>query len=126
MGTNIRYDNCKYLSYYFYELLFMNFYFSSKHISELAEFTNIEKRQILAIAFLKMTTPEKLVINLIKLGMLIPPFLLLANLKFASLAASLVVVFLAYLLIMRPISLAFAKNHITKAIAVFKKEQEKP
>lgn len=94
-------------------------YFSSNQITELDKYSTQEKRQILLLAMAKLTVPEKFILNMIKLCLLIPPFLLLANLMMLEFAGVLVLVFAAYVIIMRPLSLKFASNHLAKAIKSF-------
>lgn len=94
-------------------------YFSSNQISQLDHYSIHEKRQILLMAMAKLTVPEKFILNILKLCMLIPPFLLLANLMMLEFAGSLVIIFAIYVGITRPLSLKFACNHIDKAIKTF-------
>ena len=95
--------------------------FSSNNIPELAEYSIKERQQILAIASGKLITPQKLILNIIKLCVLIPPFIMLARLDNWLLFLPLAFFLGGYFLIMKPISMFFIKKHITKAITQFEK-----
>ena len=62
---------------------------------------------------------EKLLLNLIKLAMLIPPFIFLARLEFLLLGASLAAVAVVYFLVMRPASLMFISKHLTEILGKY-------
>ena len=94
----------------------MNIYFSSNKIPKLQNFSLKQRQAILALAMDKLTVPEKFIINVIKLMMLIPPFLFLANLQSAWFFISVIGVLFAYLFVMKPVSFAFADKYIEKAI----------
>lgn len=97
--------------------------FSSKNIALLNDYSLKERQQILALANQKLITPEKLVMNLIKLTILIPPFIMVARLDTWLLFLPLIFVLSGYFLIMRPISLFFSVKHLPKAIKEFKQLQ---
>ncbi len=85
---------------------------------------NLQQRQaILALAQAKLSPPEKLILNIIKLMLLIPPFLFIANLQGIAIAASIVVVLVAYFIILRPIMLHFTLKHLNAAINQYKKSE---
>ena len=85
---------------------------------------NLQQRQaILALAQAKLSPPEKLILNIIKLMLLIPPFLFIANLQGVAIAASIVVVLVAYFIILRPIMLHFTLKHLNAAINQYKKSE---
>lgn len=85
---------------------------------------NLQQRQaILALAQAKLSPPEKLILNIIKLMLLIPPFLFIANLQGVAIAASIVVVLVAYFIILRPIMLHFTLKHLNSAINQYKKSE---
>ncbi|WP_440875576.1 DUF6170 family protein [Thalassotalea sp. PLHSN55] len=94
----------------------MALYFSTNQIPQLRNYSVQQRQAIVNLAMEKLTAPEKFVINVIKLLMLIPPFLLLANLESGWFFVSVVAVLLAYFFIMKPISLSFAEKYIEKAI----------
>ena len=93
--------------------------FSSNDISVLQNYSLKERQQILSLANQKLITPQKLVLNLIKLAILIPPFIMVARLDTWLLFLPLLFVLAGYFLIMRPISLFFAMKHLPKAIKDF-------
>lgn len=95
--------------------------FSSKNISQLDKYSMQDRQEILSIAGSKLSTPEKLILNIIKLCVLIPPFIMFARLEGLMLAMPIVLLIAAYLLIMRPSRLYFQKKHIAKAIIQFDK-----
>lgn len=99
--------------------------FSSKNIPQLDRYSMQERHQILSIAGEKLTTPEKLIINIIKLCVLIPPFIMFARLEGLMLLLPIILLIAAYLLVMRPCNLFFQKKHITNAIAQFEKHSNK-
>jgi hypothetical protein len=102
----------------------MTIYFSSNKIPELTPY-NIQQRQvILAIAQTKLSAPEKFVLNVIKLMLLIPPFLFIANLQGLAVLASLAAVLIAYFLLLRPIMLIFSVKHLNNAINQYKKSEQ--
>ncbi len=85
---------------------------------------NLQQRQaIIALAQAKLSPPEKLILNIIKLMLLIPPFLFIANLQGVAIAASIVVVLVAYFIILRPIMLHFTLKHLNSAINQYKKSE---
>ena len=93
--------------------------FSSNNISALQRYTLKERQHILLLAHQKLITPQKLVLNLIKLAILIPPFIMVARLDTWLLFLPLLFVLAGYFLIMRPISLFFSMKHLPKAIKDF-------
>lgn len=101
----------------------MTIYFSSNKIPELMPFNLQQRQAILALAQAKLSPPEKLILNIIKLMLLIPPFLFIANLQGIAIAASIVVVLVAYFIILRPIMLHFTLKHLNAAINQYKKSE---
>ncbi len=102
----------------------MAFIFSSNDISVLQSYSLKERQQILALANQKLITPQKLVLNLIKLAILIPPFIMVARLDNWLLFLPLIFVLAGYFLVMRPISLLFAIKHLPKAIKDFERNYQ--
>ncbi|WP_408033891.1 DUF6170 family protein [Thalassotalea algicola] len=92
----------------------MKFYFSSKDIPELADLSIQDRREKLYFAEQKLTVPEKLILNLLKLIMFIPPFLFLARQEWEMLILSLAILFAIKLFIFNPIKMTFYKRHIIK------------
>lgn len=97
----------------------MNFYLSSNHISELSEFSFKQRQIILFIAKGLYTPVEKLTINLIKLCLLAPAFLFLAQVDTTTFIAAMILFIVLYVLLMQPISLLFCKRHLPAALKKF-------
>lgn len=95
--------------------------FSSNKLTELKNYSLTQRQQILALAASKLTAPEKFVLNVLKLFMLVPPFLFLAQLEGIFFIASLVSVLVIYFILLRPISLLFTRKYLTTAIKQFNK-----
>lgn len=102
----------------------MSIIFSSNNIAELREFSIKERQIILALASNKLITPEKLVINIIKLMVLLPPFFMLVKLDSWQMFIPLIFVLIGYFLVMRPINLYFLNKHIPKAIEQFQRQKK--
>jgi hypothetical protein len=102
----------------------MAFYLSSKNIPELANYSIKEKHEILAIAANKLITPEKLFLNIIKLLILIPAFIMMAKLDGWFFAAPLAFVLVSFFIIMRPISLNILRKHLPKSIKQFEHNRQ--
>lgn len=98
--------------------------FSSKNIPQLANYSFKEKHQILQIAGEKITTPQKLILNLIKLCVLVPPFIMFARYEGVMLILPGALLVGAYFLIMRPSTLYFQHKHIDKALLQFNQQKE--
>lgn len=94
----------------------MNFFISSKKIPELKELTYKDKQKIIYLAQQKLTVPEKLLLNIIKLIILIPPFLFLARTHWLELIIALIFSTVCYLVIFKPISFIFLKKHFQPLI----------
>lgn len=101
----------------------MAIYFSSNKIPALQDFSLHQRQAILILAQAKLSAPEKFILNIIKLLLLIPPFIFIANLQGLALAASIAVVLSAYFIILRPIMLFFSQKYLDKAIAQYKKSE---
>lgn len=101
----------------------MAIYFSSDKIPALRAFSLHQRQAILAIAQTKFSAPEKFILNIIKLSLLIPPFLFIANLQGLALLISVLIVLIVYFLVLRPIMLLFSQKHLNKAIAEYKKSE---
>lgn len=98
---------------------------SSNNLPELSNYSVKQRQSILAIASEKLITPQKLILNIIKLFVLFPPFIILARLDSWLLFLPLGFVLIGYFLVMRPISLYFLRKHLPKAIKQFEKSEEK-
>ncbi|TRX57422.1 DUF6170 family protein [Thalassomonas sp. M1454] len=102
----------------------MKLYFSSKQFEQLEGFSFNEKQQIIALATSKMSPGAKVFLNLLKLCILTPPFLMLANIDSWWFLMPLVFVLIGYFIVLRPISLYFIKKHLSQAINEFVKTNE--
>lgn len=102
----------------------MTIYFSSNKIPALQTFSLHQRQAILTLALAKLSAPEKFVLNIIKLALLIPPFLFIANLQGLALAASVVIVLTAYFILLRPVMLHFSAKYLDKAIAQYQKNEQ--
>ncbi len=94
--------------------------FSTNQIKELDGFSVKERQQIVAEAMTKLTVPQKLVLNLIKLALLIPPFIYLARQDWGTLALTLAISLLGYLVVMKPIAFKFCSKAIIAKSKAFK------
>ena len=101
----------------------MTIYLSSNKIPALQAFSLHQRQVILALAQAKLSVPEKFILNMIKLSLLIPPFFFIANLQGFALAASVVIVLIAYFLLLRPIMLFFAQKYLANAIEQYQKSE---
>lgn len=101
----------------------MAIFFSSKNIPALQPYSLAERRAILAIAADKLITPEKLVLNIIKLLILIPPFIMMARMDSWLFILPLGFVLVAYFAVMKPIGLNFQLKYLDKAIKQFEAHQ---
>ncbi len=93
-------------------LLNMTIYFSSKDIPELANYSIQERQLRIAQAAKKLTPPEKLIINLIKLLIVVPMFLYMAWLDGWAVTLPPVLGFLAYIVVYRPVYLRIVSRHL--------------
>jgi hypothetical protein len=100
----------------------MAFIFSTNKLTELENYTLAQRQQILALAAGKLTAPEKFVLNILKLFMLVPPFLFLAQLEGLFFFLSLFGVLAIYFILLRPVSLLFTRKYLTAAIKLFKRD----
>jgi hypothetical protein len=99
--------------------LLMAFIFSTNKLSELECFSLRERQQILTLAGSKLTAPEKFVLNILKLIMLVPPFLFMAQLEGVLFVVSIFSVLIIYFILLRPVSLIFTRKHLNSAIKQF-------
>ena len=101
----------------------MAIYFSSNKIPALQPFSLHQRQAILALVQAKLSAPEKFILNMIKLLLLIPPFLFIANLQGLAIVSSIMIVLIAYFIVLRPILLFFTSKHLDKAIEQYKKSE---
>lgn len=93
----------------------MKFYFSSKDIPALAKAEVTERNHLVYQAQQKLSVPQKLVLNLLKLVLLIPPFLFLARQEWGILAVALFTSFAGYALLFRPVFFSFVNKVLAKS-----------
>ena len=96
-------------------------YFSSKQFNELNGFSFNERQQIISIAQSKLSVPEKLILNLLKLVLLIPLFWMLSTSNWLGFVITTIIVFTAYIMVVRPLNLKFLTKYIEAAVAAHNK-----
>lgn len=101
----------------------MKIYFSSNKIPALAPYSMHQRQAILTLAQARLSVPEKLAINIIKLLLLIPPFLFIANLQGSEIIISIAIVIIAYFILLRPVMLTFTFKHLNTAISQYDKSE---
>ena len=101
----------------------MTIYFSANKIPALAPYSIQQRQAILALAQAKLSAPEKFILNIIKLVLLIPPFIYIANLQGVAIIISITAVLISYFLLLRPIMLFFTLKHLTNAISKYEKSE---
>ena len=84
----------------------------------------LERIQLLNLALKHLSGPEKVVFNLMKLVIVVPPFFLLAQLQPWLAFILLFVVLLGFSFISRPIQIYFARPHWQKAIREFEDQRK--
>ena len=99
----------------------MKIYFSSNQFSELQSFDFKQRQTIIEMAKNKLTAPAKLLLNILKLLILIPPFILLARIDSWLFFIPIALLLVGYFIILRPISLMFIKKHLSSAVVQFNK-----
>ena len=100
----------------------MAFYFSTAQIKQLQPYSLAERRLIIEMANNKLQAPEKLAINLLKLCVLIPPFIALARIDSWWLLLPVFALLLGYFFIMRPVTFWFINKHLDSAIKQFERQ----
>ena len=102
----------------------MAFYLSPQKIPVLADYKIHERNAILTIAANKLSAPEKFVINILKLALLIPAFLWMATLNSWLIILPIMILFCSYYFIMRPVSLWFIYKHLNSAIKQYQAKKK--
>jgi hypothetical protein len=92
-------------------------YFTSRNIPGLEGLKYTQRAQIVRLALSYLSVPQKTILNIIKLILLTPIFLILAKIDSWEILIYLLIVGFCYPLITTPITLYFAKQHIAKAKA---------
>lgn len=91
----------------------MKFYFSTRKIPQLKHLTMSQRMVVLRQAEMKLTAPEKLLLNVIKLLILVPVFVLILRAGqdwYALLWAGLFI--LAYPFILKPIQHSLSAKYV--------------
>lgn len=101
----------------------MKLYFSTNHFEQLQRFDFKERQEIIVLANNKLPATAKFVLNLLKLVLLIPPFLLLAKVDSWMFALPVFLVLAMYFVVLKPISLWFISKHIDKAISQYEQQR---
>lgn len=94
----------------------MKLIFSSKKIAALENFDVQSRLAVIHLAKGLYTPFEKFIINLLKLLVLIPPFIFIARLDGWLILLPAISLLLGYFFILQPLTLLFVDNHIDKAI----------
>lgn len=97
----------------------MNFYFSTNNIKELDNYSFQEKHLIITLANKRLTPPQKLILGILKLVLLIPPFWFLAQLDSWWMLLPVAFLMVSYMVILRPLSLSFSVTHLEAALKEF-------
>ena len=95
------------------EYLLMTLYFTAKSIPALANYSVKERQEIINKAANKLTAPEKLIINLIKLSILVPMFLFIVWLDGWLIALPVILALVAYFFVYRPFFLTLIWRNFT-------------
>ncbi|MGB1197710.1 MAG: DUF6170 family protein [Thalassotalea sp.] len=101
----------------------MTLYLSANKIPALQPFNVQQRHAILSLAQAKLSAPEKFILNIIKLLLLIPPFFFIANLQGFAVFIAVMVVLVAYFILLKPILLFFSQKHLENAIAQYQKSE---
>lgn len=99
----------------------MKLYLSSRHIAALKDFSTSERLMIISLAIQQMPVPQKMLLNVLKLGILTPLFLALAKVEGWDLLYYLVPAVLLYPIVTRPITLTLCAPFIDSAIENYNK-----
>ncbi len=91
----------------------MAIYFSSNDIPTLKCLSIAEKQIKIAQAAKKLTPPEKLTLNIIKLFIVVPMFLYMAWLSGWAVILPPLLGFIAYVIIYRPVYLKIVSRHLS-------------
>ncbi|MBU0911136.1 MAG: hypothetical protein KKF22_01185 [Gammaproteobacteria bacterium] len=90
-------------------------YFSSQNIPELAGLKFAERMQVIRSATEQVPTPQKLLLNLLKLAILIPLFFVIAQWDSWQSTVTILVLLAAYPLLTRPLTFALCRPHLQQA-----------
>lgn len=84
---------------------------SSNDIEQLKDLPIKERQALLAKAEKKLTAPERLVLNLLKLTMLIPPFYFLARQEWQYLVLTSVTSFVFFIFVFKRVLFKYVAKH---------------
>lgn len=84
-------------------------YFSSKAIPELAGLNFNQRMQVIRLAAAQLAAPTKVLLNIIKLLILTPLFLLIARSSGWQIAGYIILLLISYPIITRPITFALCR-----------------
>lgn len=90
-------------------------YFTSRKIPALQGLKFTQRADIIKIALSYMSTPQKTILNILKLLIITPLFLILASVDGWHVLLYLVAVGLTYPLITNPLSYYFIRNNLERA-----------
>lgn len=90
-------------------------YLNSRTIPELTGLNFAQRMQVIRSATDKVPTPQKLLLNLLKLAILIPLFLVIAQWDSWQSTVTIVVLLAAYPLLTRPLAFALCRPHLQQA-----------
>lgn len=99
----------------------MTIYFSSSNIKSLNNYDLKQRQTLLQAAEHKLDTPQKLLLNLVKLGILVPMFLYVVWLTNWGMILPIILAIFSYFLIYRPLFLFFLQKHLNKVIQTYDK-----
>lgn len=98
----------------------MAFYFKSSQIPELKSYSFTQRAHIIKLAQAHFTVPDKFILNVSKLVVLSPIFVMVAQFEAWWMLLPMLVVGLCYPLITNPIQLNLAKKYLSKALKNYK------
>ncbi|MDP4982781.1 DUF6170 family protein [Pseudoalteromonas tunicata] len=90
-------------------------YFTSRNIPTLQGLKFTQRADIIKIALSYLSTPQKTILNILKLLIITPLFLVLASVDSWYVLLYLIGVGLSYPLITNPLSYHFIRNNVEKA-----------
>jgi hypothetical protein len=89
-------------------------YLNSQNIPELSGLNFAQRMTVVRKAADKLPTPVKIILNIIKLVILVPLFLLIARADGWMIAAYILLLVVAYPVITRPLTFALCRKHFGK------------
>lgn len=94
----------------------MPFYLKSSQIPELKAYSFTERATIIQQALTRLTVPEKFVLNISKLIILAPIFVMIARFQEWWMLIPMLITGICYPLITNPIQLNLARRHLDAAL----------